>query len=283
MKKLIVNIKNIKISNNLPFVLFGGINVLESKEIVMKICEHYVSITRKLNIPYIFKASFDKANRSSINSYRGPGLEKGLRLLQELKKKFDVALMTDIHEPYQANIVAEVVDIIQLPAFLARQTDLVTSIAKTGIAINIKKPQYMNPTQIIHIVNKFRALNNERIILCERGTLFGYDNLIVDILGLNMMHKISLGCPIIVDVTHSLQTRKDPLSAITGGKRSQICDLAKASIAIGIAGIFIEAHPNPNFAKCDGDSALTLHQLEPFLKQIKSIDELVKSFEELNT
>lgn len=282
MQQLIVNIEDIKIANNLPFVLFGGMNVLESKETAMKICEHFVSVTHKLNIPYVFKASFDKANRSSIDSYRGPGLEKGLRLLQELKKIFNMKIMTDIHEPCQANIIAEVVDVIQLPAFLARQTDLITAIAKTGIVVNIKKPQYMSPTQIVHIVNKFRALKNNKIILCERGTSFGYDNLIVDMLGLKIMHRISKGCPIIVDITHSLQTR-DSFSAISGGRRSQICDLAKASIATGIAGLFIEAHPDPNNAKCDGHCALTLRQLDLFLQQIKSIDELVKSFDTLNT
>lgn len=282
MQQLIVNILDIKVANNLPFVLFGGMNVLESKEIVMKVCEHYVSVTQKLNIPYIFKASFDKANRSSINSYRGPGLEKGLRLLQELKDTFDVKLMTDIHEPYQADIVAKVVDVIQLPAFLARQTDLITAIAHTNTAVNIKKPQYMSPTQITHIVNKFRALKNDKIILCERGTTFGYDNLIVDVLGLNIMRQISAGCPIIVDVTHSLQ-RRDPFSKISGGRKSQICDISRASIAVGIAGIFIEAHPTPSIAKCDGHCALNLHQLSPFLQQIKSIDELVKSFTQLNT
>lgn len=282
MQPLVVEIADIKIANNLPFVLFGGINVLESKEIVMRTCEHYMYVTHKLKIPYIFKASFDKANRSSINSYRGPGLEKGLRLLQELRKTFDVKLMTDIHEPYQAQIVTEVVDIIQLPAFLARQTDLIAAIAKTGTVVNIKKPQCMSPTQIINIVNKFRALQNNNIILCERGTVLGYDNLVVDMLGLNIMHKISKGCPIIVDITHSLQIR-NPLSETTGGRRSQICDLAKASIAVGIAGLFIEAHPNPEHAKCDGCCALSLHQLYPFLQQIKSIDELIKSFTPLNT
>lgn len=282
MQHLIVNILDIKVANNLPFVLFGGMNVLESKDVVMRICEHYVSITQKLKIPYIFKASFDKANRSAVDSYRGPGLEKGLRLLQELKNTFNVKLMTDIHEPYQANIVAEVVDVIQLPAFLARQTDLIKAIANTNAVVNIKKPQNMSPTQIVHIVNKFRTFKNDKIILCERGTSFGYNNLIVDILGLNIMHQISKGCPVIVDVTHSLQIR-DSFSKISGGRKSQICDISKASIAVGIAGLFIEAHPNPKLAKCDGHCALDLHQLDPFLQQVKSIDELVKSFIQLKT
>lgn len=281
MNPLIVEILDIKIANNLPFVLFGGMNVLESEDIVMQICEHYTSVTHKLKIPYIFKASFDKANRSSIDSYRGPGLEKGLRLLQKLQKEFGVKLMTDIHEPHQANIVAEVVDVIQLPAFLARQTDLIAAIAKTGMVVNIKKPQYMNPTQIAHVVHKFRALKNNKIILCERGTSFGYDNLIVDVLGLSVMHEISNGCPVIVDVTHSLQIR-DPLSKISGGRGSQVYEIARASVATGIAGLFIEAHPNPKYAKCDRYCALNLHQLHQFLQQIKSIDELVKSFKTQN-
>lgn len=282
MQQLIVDIVDIKVGNNLPFVLFGGMNVLESEKIVMQICEHYVSVTNKLKIPYVFKASFDKANRSVIHSYRGPGLEQGLRLLKKLKNTFDVKLMTDIHEPYQANVVAEVVDVIQLPAFLARQTDLITAIAKTGIVVNIKKPQYMSPTQVVHIVDKFRTLKNDKIILCERGTVFGYDNLIVDMLGLNIMHKVSAGCPVIVDITHSLQMR-NPLSKISKGKKSQICDLARASIAVGIAGLFIEAHPNPQNAKCDGSCALPLNQLDPFLQQLQSIDTLVKSFTIINT
>ncbi|URJ23463.1 3-deoxy-8-phosphooctulonate synthase [Blochmannia endosymbiont of Camponotus sp. C-003] len=277
MQQLIVDISNIKVSNNLPFVLFGGMNVLESRDIVIKVCEHYVNITHKLNIPHVFKASFDKANRSSIDSYRGPGLEEGLRLLQELREMFGVKLMTDVHEIYQVKTVSEVVDVLQIPAFLARQTDLIASIAQTGMPINIKKPQYMSPTQIIHIVKKCHSFSNKKIILCERGTVFGYNNLIVDMLGLNIMNHVSKGCPIIVDVTHSLQTR-NPLSPISGGRNTQIYDIARASIAVGIAGLFLEAHPNPRCAKCDGFSALPLNQLENFLKQMKAIDELVKSF-----
>ncbi|URJ30323.1 3-deoxy-8-phosphooctulonate synthase [Candidatus Blochmannia vicinus (nom. nud.)] len=277
MQQLTVDIIDIKVSNNLPLVLFGGMNVLESRDIVMKVCEHYVNVTQKLNIPHVFKASFDKANRSSIDSYRGPGLEKGLRLLQELKKIFGVKLMTDIHEINQINAASEIVDVLQIPAFLARQTDLITSVAKTGMAINIKKPQYMSPTQIVHIVNKCRSFKNNKIILCERGTLFGYDNLIVDMLGFNIMNHISKGCPIIVDVTHALQTR-DPLSPTSGGRSMQIYDLARASTAVGIAGLFLEAHPNPNNSKCDGPSVLPLNKLEHFLKQMKAIDELIKSF-----
>lgn len=277
MKHLIIKIGDIKVANNLPFVLFGGINVLEDDDTVMKVCEHYLNITDALNIPYIFKASFDKANRSSINSYRGPGLESGIRLFQKLKSEFGVKLITDVHEINHVDIISKTVDIIQLPAFLSRQTDLVSAVARTGLPINIKKPQYMSPTQIQHVVNKCRFFNNNKIILCERGTVFGYDNLVVDILGLNIMHKVSGGCPVIVDISHSLQMRL-PFSPISSGRGSQILDLARASIAVGIAGLYLEAHPNPNEAKCDGDSALPLEQLNYFLSQIKSIDELIKSF-----
>lgn len=278
MKNITVNIGNIKISNKLPFVLFGGMNVLEKYDTIMQVCEYYVSITQKLNIPYIFKASFDKANRTSIHSYRGPGLESGLRLFQMLKKKFGVKLMTDVHEINQAQIISEVVDVIQLPAFLARQTDLIKAIAQTGSVVNIKKPQYMSPEQVQYIVNKFHFFKNNKIILCERGTMFGYNDLIVDILGLHKMQHVSKGCPIIVDVTHALQTRQ-PYSAVSEGKnRLQIFDLAKASIAVGIAGLFIEAHPDPDNAKCDGPIALPLYQLPCFLNKIKLLDTLVKSF-----
>ncbi|ADV33747.1 2-dehydro-3-deoxyphosphooctonate aldolase [Candidatus Blochmanniella vafra str. BVAF] len=277
MNDIMINIGDIQISNDLPFVLFGGMNVLEEHDTVMKICEHYTSVTSKLNIPYIFKASFDKSNRTSIHSYRGPGLESGLHLFQILKKTFNIKLMTDVHEISQVKAVSEVVDVIQLPAFLARQTDLIKAIAQTGSVINIKKPQYMHPTQIQYIIQKCHSFNNYNTILCERGTCFGYDNLVVDILGLNIMRNISGGYPILVDVTHSLQTRT-PLSSISGGKGNQVFDLAKASIAVGIAGIFLEAHPCPDIAKCDGQSALPLTKLEHFLKQIKAIDKLVKSF-----
>ncbi|UVK77616.1 MAG: 3-deoxy-D-manno-octulosonate 8-phosphate synthase [Sodalis sp. Fse] len=277
MKQIVINIDDIKVANNLPFTLFGGMNVLESRDLAMQICEHYVTITQKLGIPHVFKASFDKANRSSIHSYRGPGLEEGMKLFQELKKQFDVKLITDVHEVSQVKIVAEVVDVIQLPAFLARQTDLVDAMARTGAVINVKKPQFISPVQVGNIVNKFREAGNHQVILCDRGNNFGYDNLVVDMLGFNVMNKVSGGCPIFFDVTHSLQTR-DPLGTASGGRRSQISELARAGIAVGIAGLFLEAHPDPDHAKCDGPSALLLDKLEPFLQQVKAIDELVKTF-----
>ncbi|MFE8148797.1 3-deoxy-8-phosphooctulonate synthase [Brenneria goodwinii] len=265
------------VSNQRPFVLFGGINVLEDLDSTLSAVEHYVKVTGKLGIPYVFKASFDKANRSSIKSFRGVGLQEGLRIFEEVKKRFGVPVITDVHEPEQAALVAEVVDVLQVPAFLARQTDLVVAIAKTGRAVNIKKPQFMSPTQIKHIVNKIREAGNEKIILCERGTQFGYDNLVVDMLGFREMIDACDGLPAIFDVTHSLQ-RRDPGSEASGGRRRQVLELARAGMSVGLGGLFLESHPDPDNARCDGPSALPLAALEPFLAQIKAIDELVKDF-----
>jgi 2-dehydro-3-deoxyphosphooctonate aldolase (KDO 8-P synthase) len=273
--------KNIlKLSNSSPFTLIGGVNVLESEEFALRSCEEYVRVTQKLGIPYIFKASFDKANRSSIHSYRGPGLEEGLRIFEAIKSEFGVPVLTDVHEPWQSPIVAEVVDIVQLPAFLARQTDLIVALAKTGRTINIKKPQFLSPSQVRNIVEKFREAGNDQVMLCDRGTCFGYDNLVVDMLGFGVMKNVTDNLPIIFDVTHALQQR-DPRGAASGGRRHQVVDLARAGMAVGLAGLFIEAHPNPDQAKCDGPSALPLDKLEPFLSQIKAVDDLVKSFSPL--
>ena len=273
-----IKIKNdIDVSNTGPFVLFGGINVLESRDLALRTCEEYVRVTRKLGIPYVFKASFDKANRSSVHSYRGPGLDEGLKIFQAVKEAFGVPIITDVHEPWQAAPLAEVVDVLQLPAFLARQTDLVVALAKTGRVINIKKPQFLSPSQMANIVEKFREAGNDQLILCERGTCLGYDNLVVDMLGFDVMKKTCGDLPIIFDVTHSLQQR-DPGGAASGGRRRQVAELARAGLAVGLAGIFLEAHPDPDSAKCDGPSALPLDQLEPFLTQLKAVDDLVKSF-----
>ncbi|MEG1325648.1 MAG: 3-deoxy-8-phosphooctulonate synthase, partial [Janthinobacterium sp.] len=258
-----------------------GINVLESRDLAMRACEEYVRVTQKLGIPYVFKASFDKANRSSIHSYRGPGLEEGMRIFQDVKAAFGVPVITDVHEPWQAQQVAEVVDVLQLPAFLARQTDLVVALAKTGKVINIKKPQFLSPGQMANIVEKFKEAGNDQLILCDRGTCLGYDNLVVDMLGFGVMKKTCDDLPIIFDVTHALQQR-DPGGAASGGRRQQVADLARAGLAVGIAGLFLEAHPDPDNARCDGPSALPLDQLEPFLAQLKALDDLVKSFAPLN-
>lgn len=267
--------------NRRPFVLFGGINVLEDLDSTLVAAEQYVNVTRKLGIPYVFKASFDKANRSSMHSYRGVGIEEGLRIFETVKREFGVPLITDVHEIEQAAPVAEVVDVLQIPAFLARQTDLVAAVARTGRPINVKKPQFMSPTQLKHIVAKCREAGNEQVILCERGSSFGYDNLVVDMLGFRQMKDASGDCPVIFDVTHSLQCR-DPLGAASGGRRHQVLELARAGMAVGLAGLFLESHPNPDHARCDGPSALPLELLEPFLAQIKDLDDMVKSFPELD-
>jgi len=266
--------------NHLPFVLLGGINVLESRELAFVACAEYVRVTRALGIPYVFKASFDKANRSSVHSYRGPGLEDGLELLYAVKQEFGVPVITDVHEPWQAGPVAAVADVLQLPAFLARQTDLVVALAKTGKPVNIKKPQFLSPAQMRNIVDKFREAGNDQLLLCERGSSFGYDNLVVDMLGFGVMRRSCDNLPLVFDITHALQQR-DPGGAASGGRRQQVVDLARAGMAVGLAGLFLEAHPDPSKALCDGPSALPLDQLEPFLRQLKQIDELVKGFPDL--
>ena len=267
----------VKVGNGLPFVLFGGLNVLEDLDSTLFAASHYAQVTGRLGIPLVFKASYDKANRSSIRSYRGVGMEEGLRIFEEVKARFGVPVITDVHEPAQAAPVAEVVDVLQIPAFLARQTDLVAAIARTGRTVNIKKPQFLSPTQMKNIVDKIREAGNERIILCERGSQFGYDNLVVDMLGFREMVEASGGLPAIFDVTHSLQ-RRDAGAAASGGRRRQVAELARAGMAVGLAGLFLEAHPDPDHARCDGPSALPLAQLEPFLAQIKAVDDLVKGF-----
>ncbi|WP_136255600.1 3-deoxy-8-phosphooctulonate synthase [Onishia niordana] len=264
-----------KAGNALPLSLFGGMNVLESRDMALEVAERYVEVTTKLGIPYVFKASFDKANRSSIHSYRGPGLEKGLEILAEVKERFNVPVITDVHEPWQAKPVAEVADIIQLPAFLARQTDLVVAMAETGAVINIKKPQFVAPHEMRHIVRKCEEAGNDRLILCERGSSFGYNNLVVDMLGFGDMK--ATGYPLFFDVTHALQ-RPGGRADSADGRRAQVAELARAGVAVGLAGIFLEAHPDPDNAKCDGPCALPLDQLEPFLTQLKSLDDLVKGF-----
>jgi 2-dehydro-3-deoxyphosphooctonate aldolase (KDO 8-P synthase) len=272
-----VDVQGIQIDNDKPFTLFGGINVLESRDLAMRTCEQYVKVTEKLGIPYVFKASFDKANRSSINSYRGPGMEEGLKIFQEIKETFGVPVITDVHEPYQAATVAEVVDILQLPAFLARQTDLVVAMAETGAAINIKKPQFLAPHEMRHILTKFQDAGNDKLMLCERGSSFGYNNLVVDMLG---MDDMKIQAPVIFDATHALQ-RPGGRDDSAGGRRQQAFQLARSGMALGIAGLFLEAHPDPNKAKCDGPCALPLDKLESYLMQMKAVDDLVKSFDSI--
>ena len=276
-----VKVGSIDIGNEKPFTLLGGLNVLENEEITLKAVQVYKDIADRLGIPFIFKASFDKANRSSIHSYRGVGLEEGLRIFRKVKEEFGVPLITDVHEIEQCAPVAEVVDVIQIPAFLARQTDLVSAMAKTGAVINIKKPQFMSPFQISHVVDKFKECGNENVIICERGHAFGYDNLVVDPMAFGVMKEMTDGVPIICDTVHASQMRLAGSEA-SGGRRALVPDLTRAVLAIGIAGIFIEAYEDPDKAKCDGPSALPFDKLEKFLVQAKAIDDLVKSMALVN-
>jgi 2-dehydro-3-deoxyphosphooctonate aldolase (KDO 8-P synthase) len=274
-----VKIQNIECANNKPMVLFGGLNVLENLDITLKAVEVYKTITDKLGIPFVFKASYDKANRSSIHSYRGAGMEEGLNIFRKVKEEFDnVPIITDVHTIDQCQPVANVVDVIQLPAFLARQTDLVEAMAKTGAVINAKKPQFMSPYQVGNIIDKFAECGNENVILCERGHCFGYDNLVVDPMAFGVMKDVSGGAPIICDTVHASQMRL-PGSAASGGRRGLVPDLTRATLAIGIAGIFIEAYEDPDKAKCDGPSAIPFNKLEEFITQAKAIDDVVKGMD----
>ena len=269
-----ISIADISISNSAPFTLIGGMNVIESRDLVLQVAEKFVAVTRELNIPYVFKASFDKANRSSIKSFRGPGLEEGLKILQEVKQTFGVPLLTDVHAVEQAAPAAEVVDILQLPAFLSRQTDLVIAMAKTNAAVNIKKAQFLAPQEMGHILSKFEEAGNQQLMLCERGSCFGYNNLIVDMLSFDILKEFTY--PVLFDVTHALQL-PGGLSSAAGGRRSQVTALAKAGMSQALAGLFLEAHPDPESALCDGPCALPLARLKEFLVQIKALDDLVKS------
>ena len=275
-----VRVGDITFANDAPFVLVGGVNVLESEQFTLDVAAHYAEVCAKLDIPLVFKASYDKATRSSIHSYRGPGLEKGLEILAAVKTQLNLPVITDVHTVEEAPKAAEVADIIQLPAFLARQTDLVQAMATTGVPINIKKPQFLSPEQMRNITDKFEECGNDQLILCERGSNFGYDNLVVDMLGFGVMKRVTGGAPIIFDVTHALQ-RRDPGDAASGGRRAQVLELARAGMATGLAGLFLESHPDPDRALCDGPSALPLALLEPFLEQVKAIDVAVKTAEPL--
>ena len=267
MQQKTVSVAGLEIANDKPMVLFGGMNVLESRDLAMSIAEHYVEVTEKLGIPYVFKASFDKANRSSLSSFRGPGLDEGLKILQEIKDTFKVPLITDVHEPHQAAPTAEVCDIIQLPAFLSRQTDLVQAMAKTDAVINIKKAQFLAPQEMKHILHKCEDAGNDQLILCERGSCYGYNNLIVDMLGFSIMKEF--GYPVMFDATHALQMPGGRADS-AGGRRALAAQLSRAGLSQGIAGLFLEAHPEPEQAKCDGPCALPLKALESYFSPDES-------------
>ena len=274
-----MKLRNFEIGNSKPLTLMGGMNVLESRDLAMQVAEDFKKVTDKLNINYIFKASFDKANRSSITSYRGPGLEEGLNILKKVSDEFDVPVITDIHEPDHAEPVSEICEVIQIPAFLARQTDLVNAAARTKSIIQFKKPQFLSAPEMKNVVEKCAAAGNSNIILCERGNSYGYNNLVVDTLNFQILKKLMT--PVIFDVTHSLQL-PGGLGGSTDGRREYVLSLAKAGISQSIAGLFLEAHPNPDEAKCDGPCALPLSMLEEFLTQIKELDDFIKQQENLD-
>ena len=272
----VINLKNFKIGNKEPMTLMGGVNVLESESVVMRVAEKFAQATNDLNINWIFKGSFDKANRSSISSYRGPGLEEGLRILEKVKNSFDVPVVTDIHEPTQAKPVAEICDVIQIPAFLCRQTDLVVSASKTKKIIQFKKPQFLSAPEMQNVIEKCVEGGNSQIILCERGNSFGYNNLVVDMLNFQIMKDFNV--PVIFDATHSLQL-PGGLGNAAGGRREFLLPIAKAGVSQCIAGLFIEAHPNPDEAKCDGPCAISSDKIFSVLSQLSSLDKFIKEQE----
>ena len=268
-----VSIGKVELSNDRPLAIIGGVNVLESRELAIAMCDIFREMTRDLGMPYIFKGSFDKANRSSGHSYRGPGLEEGLKILAEVKWRYNVPIITDVHEASQVAPVAEVADVLQLPAFLSRQTDLVRALAQSQKPVNIKKAQFLAPEDMVNIVQKFQEYGNDQLLLCERGTCFGYHNLVVDMLGFQVMRK--LGFPLVFDVTHSLQLPGGRGDA-AAGRGEMTIPLARSGVAQRIAALFVESHPNPTEALCDGPSALVEYRIRELLLQVHAIDQAAK-------
>ena len=268
-----IQLNGFEIGNDSPLTVMGGVNVLENEDLVMRVAESFKEATEKNKINWIFKGSFDKANRSSIDSFRGPGLEEGLEILQKVKEHFNVPIITDIHEPDQAAPVSKVADIIQIPAFLCRQTDLVIAAAKTGAVIQFKKPQFLSAIEMQNVAKKCESAGNSKILMCERGNAFGYNNLVVDMLNFQVLKDIEY--PVIFDVTHSLQL-PGGLGNAAGGRRDLFLPLAKSGLAQKIAGLFIEAHTNPDEAKCDGPCAINTSKIGPYLSELKALDNLIK-------
>lgn len=265
--------KDIEIGGNNRFALIAGPCVIESEELVMEVAGKIKAICDKLGIKYIFKASFDKANRSSIHSYRGPGIEEGLRILKKVKETYDVPVVTDVHEVWQCKKAAEVVDLLQIPAFLCRQTDLLIAAAETGLPVNVKKGQFLAPWDMKNVVTKMDEIGNPNVLLCERGNIFGYNNFVVDMRGLLEMRK--LGVPVVFDATHSVQI-PGGLSSCSGGNREYVFPLMKAALSIGVDAIFAEVHPEPEKAPCDGPNMLYLDDLEEVLKTAIKLDDIAK-------
>ena len=268
-----LRLNNSIIGNAEPMTLMGGVNVLESESIAMTVAEQFARAASDFNVNWIFKGSFDKANRSSISSYRGPGIDEGLKILEKIKNTFNVPVITDIHESGQANQVADICDIIQIPAFLCRQTDLVTAAAQTNKIIQFKKPQFLSAPEMKNVIEKCKEAGNSQIILCERGNSFGYNNLVVDMLNFQIMKNLNV--PVIFDATHSLQL-PGGLGNAAGGRREFLLPLAKAGLSQGIAGLFLEAHPNPDEAKCDGPCAIAADEIYSVISQLSALDTFIK-------
>lgn len=273
-----VEVGKIKIDNKLPFVLIAGPCVVESRDLALSTAEKIIDITSKLNIPYIFKSSYKKANRTSVSSFTGIGDEEALKILEEVREQFNVPVLTDVHSVEEVKMAAEVVDVLQIPAFLCRQTELLIEAGKTQKPVNIKKGQFLAPDEMKYAADKVASTGNQKILLTERGTTFGYHNLIVDMRSLVIMKRI--GYPVIMDATHSVQI--PGVGGKSGGAREFIPYLAKAAISLGIAGLFLETHPEPSRALSDADSQLPLKYLEDLLLQVKEIDNIVKNFVELD-
>jgi 2-dehydro-3-deoxyphosphooctonate aldolase (KDO 8-P synthase) len=271
---------NIAIGDGQPLVVIAGLNVLENLDLALEVGRHLKAVTAELGLPYVFKASFDKANRSSVKSYRGPGLVEGLKMLAEVKRQLDVPIATDLHEVDQAEPVAAVADVVQIPAFLCRQTDLVVATAKATAAaggiVHVKKAQFLAPWDCKNILSKIAEAADVDVVLCERGSSFGYNNLVVDMLGIGEMKK--LGAPVTIDATHAVQLPgADPRTggASTGGRREGVAVIAKAAVASGADGVFLEFHRDPDKALCDGPSCLPLAEAEGLLRTLKAIREAV--------
>ncbi len=256
-----------------PFFLIAGPDTLESEGLAVDTAGRLAEITRSLGIPYVFKGSFDKANRSSHESYRGPGVEEGLRILGEVQRQAGVPVLTDVHEDTPLDEVAAVVDVIQTPAFLCRQTNFMQAVARQGKPVNVKKGQFMAPHDMTNVVNKMRAVGNEQLLLCERGYSFGYHNLVVDMRGLAIMR--SSGCPVVFDATHSVQLPGGQGNS-SGGEREFIPVLARAAVGAGVSGVFMETHPDPDNALCDGPNSWPLALMPALLQSLKAIDDAVK-------
>jgi len=268
-----IHVADFEIGNDLPFVLFAGPCVIEGEDFSLKVAEQIRDIAARVGVSLVFKSSFDKANRTSVDGFRGPGMDEGLRILQRVKNEVGVPIITDIHMPEQAKPVAEVADILQTPAFLCRQTDFITEVARAGKPVNVKKGQFLAPWDMPHVLEKAKSTGNADIMLCDRGTSFGYNNLVSDFRSLMVMAET--GAPVVYDATHSVQ-QPGGLGGATGGNREYVPGLSRAAVSIGVAAVFMEVHPDPEHAKSDGPNSVALADLEGLLMTLKSIDSLVK-------